>query len=153
MNTPIHTYLFLPAVWWAEGYYLDQKNQKIMVEGTLTVIHEGDMWACESLISIVSEKENSRYRQQEDKDTQLIIPFEAGANHTIWRSSNPSPTRFKGQFVLLEDTILSTALTHNSRINSVESFSKITEKHYHNCGALFEGETKTSSWVLELHKE
>lgn len=149
----MHTYLFSPAVWWAEGYYLDEKNRQIMVEGTLTVIHEGDMWACESLIAIIQEKANARYRQQEEKNTQLIIPFESGKNHTIWRSSNPSPTRFKGQFVLLEDTILSTALTHNCRMNSIESFSKISEGHYHNCGALFEGETKTSSWILELHKE
>ncbi len=124
-----------------------------MVEGTLTVIHEGDMWACESLVSIVPEKDNEKYQQQEEKDTQLIIPFETGANHTIWRSSNPSPTRFKGQFVLLEETILSTALSHNSRMNSVESFLKVSDGHYRNRGALFEGESKTSSWVLELHKE
>lgn len=147
-----HTYLFTPAVWQAQGYYLDEHDNQLMVEGTLAIIHEGDMWACESLISIIPEKQTNSYKQEE-KDTQLIIPFEQNSNHTIWRSSNPSPTRFKGQFVLLEETILSTALSHNCRMNSVESFLQIDKKHYRNRGALFEGETKTSSWLLELHQQ
>ncbi|WP_092476202.1 hypothetical protein [Desulfotruncus arcticus] len=71
---------------------------------------------------------------------------------TTWQSYNPALGLLIGKFMVIEDTILSTYVSEDGDYSGPESLVKISDNLYKTKGFAFKGNSKLSSWSVELIK-
>jgi hypothetical protein len=57
-----------------------------------------------------------------------------------------------GQFIVVDDTIISTCHSENGEYTGTEFHLKVSDVHYKNRGILLKGNGKLSSWSVDLQK-
>jgi hypothetical protein len=143
-----HTFLFQEGFWSARGYYFDDMNQALTLEGITRITHLEDLWINEGEMEInTGDKPIKIYNRYE------IVPFREGKKQTVWESTNPDLGRLLGQFVIVDDAILSTCRAKSGVYAGAEFLLKISNAHYQNRGVLFKGNDILSSWRVDLRKE
>lgn len=142
-----HTFLFQEGFWNARGYYFDDMDRALTLEGITRITHLEDLWINEGEMEInAGDKPIKIYNRYE------IIPFREGRNQTTWESLSPDLGKLLGQFAIVDDAIMSTCHAQSGVYTGVEVLLKISNTHYQNRGVLFKGNDKLSSWSVDLHK-
>jgi len=143
-----HTFLFVEGFWSARGYYFDDMNRALTLEGITRITHLEDLWINEGEMAIsTGDKPVRIYNRYE------IVPFREGKIQTVWESTNPNLGTLLGQFVIVDDAILSTCRAKSGGYTGTEFLIKVTENHYKNRGVFFKGNDTMSSWSVDLRKE
>jgi hypothetical protein len=135
-----------PAVWQAQGRFTDRSGTTVDVAGDATVTHEEAVWTNRS--SMKPQGHSGLVFE----NVYQIAPFVEGADSTSWTSSNSQLGKMSGQFVIVEDAILSISRTADGRYRAVECLQKLADDRYLSRGALVRGREKVSSWVVELRR-
>ena len=142
----VHTYLFNPGLWHADGEYFDEGGGAYPVEGESRITHRNALWYNESEMKI-SGSENMAFSNYYE-----IVPFRADRDVTRWTSANDTLGKLSGQFVLVGDTILSLFQSENAQYTGTEYLLRISDIVYRNWGMLFSGRDKLSSWMMCLNR-
>lgn len=141
-----HTFLFIEAVWSAEGVYVDESENPFPLVGQTEIVHGATVW-----INTGSMRINGP-QPSELRNRYEIAPFQPGVSCTAWRSFNPDLGPLVGQFVVVADTILSAWRTEDGRASGAESLLQINESEYQNRGVAFFGPRRMSSWAATLKR-
>ena len=142
-----HTFLFQEGFWSARGYYFDDMDRALTLEGITRITHMEDLWINEGEMAInTGDKPVKIYNRYE------IVPFREGKYQTVWESTNPDLGTLLGQFVIVDDAILSTCCAKSGVYTGAEFLLKIHNDHYQNRGVLFKGKDILSSWRVDLRK-
>jgi len=140
-----HTFLFQQGTWNVAGYYTDAEGQKNPIKGSARIVHQDRQWQLSGLIAILSDPPITI------ENDLTFEPVSPGGLHTRWKSENHSFGPLEGMIVVVDDSILSTFESGDGIHKGMECFRKLTNTHYTNRGALFSGNTRVSSWIVELH--
>jgi hypothetical protein len=143
----VHTYLFREGLWTAEGRYYDDSNRPIPLEGKTRITHQTGLWVNEGAMEIKTGDPPTLIHTRYE-----IIPFEEGRPITTWKSFNPAAGDLFGQFVIVEEAILSTCRSENDEFSGAEFLLKISDGEYLNRGIFLKGEVKLSSWAVKLRR-
>ena len=142
-----HTFLFLEGIWIAQGHYLDDMDRALPLEGKTRIMHMEGLWINEGEMEIkAGDKPIKIYNRYE------IVPFKVGRYITTWESLNPDLGTLLGQFVVVDDTLISTCCSKNGEYTGTEFLLKVSDMHYKNRGVFFKGNDKISSWNIDLRK-
>ncbi len=143
-----HTFLFQEGFWSARGYYFDDMARALTLEGITRITHLEDLWINEGEMEInAGDNPVKIYNRYE------IIPFREGKKQTVWESTNPDLGTLLGQFVIVDDAILSTCRAKSGVYTGAEFLLMISSTHYQNRGVFFKGNDTLSSWSMDLRKE
>jgi len=142
-----HTFLLEEGLWIVRGYYVDSIGVPYPVSGEVRIAHEGDCWIHDSRMRLPADP------PVEDRNRSVITPFEEGTDCTDWVSENPALGPLRGNFVLVDDTILSVYGTEDGRLRGTEALQRVSSILYRGRGCLMEGEKKISSWSVELKRQ
>lgn len=142
-----HTFLFQEGAWRARGYYIDDMERILPLEGIVRITHMEDLWLNEGETEIkMGEKPIKNFNRYE------IIPPEEGRNHTTWESLNPDLGTLLGRIVIVDDTILSVCRSKGGEYAGTEFYIRLSDTHYKNRGVFLKGNDKLSSWSVDLQK-
>jgi len=142
-----HTFLFQEGIWIAEGHYFDDTERTYPLRGMTRITHQEGLWLNEGEMEIIAVDHPVRICNRYE-----IVPFDEGRNHTTWESLNPDLGTLLGQFIIVDDTIISTCRSSNGGYMGTEIILRINEMHYKNRGVFLQGNDKLSSWSVDLHK-
>lgn len=142
-----HTFLFQEGFWSAHGYYFDDMDHALTLEGTTRITHLEELWINEGEMEL-----NAKDKPVKIFNRYEIIPFREGRNQTTWKSQNPDLGTLFGQFVVVDDSLLSTCRAKSGIYTGAEFLIKVSDTHYLNRGILFKGSDKLSSWSVDLEK-
>jgi len=146
METTRHTFLFHPGTWHALGTYIDNQGKTVAAEGTVSIIHQGDLWVNEGSIKVLGENRLEFLNHYE------IVPFERDGLTTTWCSRNPSLGTLYGVFAVVGDSILSAFSSEDGASTGMEYLRQLEPEQYENRGVLFHEGLMVSSWAMELRK-
>lgn len=142
-----HTYLFKEATWQVIGQYSDKNGITIEVDGESIIIHESALWLNKSVMRLHTEK------GMEFENVYRISPFKGSADTTSWTSMNNVLGRIKGQFVVVNDSIISLFQASDGIHKGTEYLLKMGDDRYLCRGALFKGIKRLSSWAVEIRRK
>lgn len=142
----IHTYLFKAGLWRADGEYFDEGGRKFPVEGESRITHRNALWYNESEMKISGSQDIAFNNYYE------IVPFHDGRDATFWTSDNDALGKLSGQFVLVDDAILSVYRSENVQYTGTECLLRVSDIAYRSWGTLFCGADKLSSWKMRLNR-
>jgi len=140
----IHTFLLEEGTWHGKGFLIDGNNEQFCFEGELSTIHADGEWIHETNMKLSLHDETITISNR-----CIIVPFEKGNDHTIWRSESPGMGRLIGEFVIAGDSLLSSCVSVDSAFQGAEYFLKIDDKTYMNRGMISKRRQKVSSWRME----
>ena len=139
-----HEYLLEPGRWAVAGVYLDDVGQRIDVLGTTAIRHGPQHWEVEGELRLLTEPPT------EFRHLYRVRPFHSGRSDTSWRSDNPDLGTLKGQFALVDDTLISVYRSTSGDFHGMETLRRIEAGRYEGRGALFKGDERLSSWAVNL---
>ena len=139
-----HSYLFEEATWTTSGFYIGESGKKVRAEGRSIITHQPDIWIIQGTMKIYTES------AAELGITYQVRPFREGSDATPWSSMNDALGRIDGQFIVVDDSILSFFQTPGGKHRGSEYLRCLDEDRYLSRGALFRGHKKASSWMMEL---
>lgn len=142
-----HTFLFEPARWQATGIFVDPAGLTLPMTGHTIVLHGEEIWSLTGKIHLTGEA------TVEIVNDYRIVPFQPGELQTTWTSHNPALGTLKGQFILIDDTILSFFESDDHRFRGTEWLRRLDAENYENRGVLFSGERLLSAWAADLRRE
>ena len=142
----VHTYLFKPGLWRADGEYFDAAGNAYPVEGESRVTHAHALWINESLMRIVGN-EGASFRNE-----YRITPFSEKRDFTGWNADHDVLGKLTGRLTLVGDAILSLYRSEDSEYAGTESWLRISGILYRNWGTLFHGGDKLSSWMVRMNR-
>lgn len=128
----------------AKGNYYDENNNIIKVEGKTVIVHQENLWINEGYMKLLLDN------PIEFKNRYEITPFVK--DFTSWQSLNPALGIQLGKFMVIEDTIISTYVSKDGDYSGSECIVKISDNLYKSKGFAFKGNSKLSSWSVELTK-
>jgi hypothetical protein len=142
-----HTFLFQEGIWIARGFYCDDKDRALPLEGMTRITHMEGLWINEGEMEITAGDKPIKFSNRYE-----IVPLEEGKSHTTWESLNPDLGILLGRFAIVDDTIISTCRSRSSDYTGTEFLIKMSDTHYKNRGVLLKGNDKLSSWSVDLQK-
>ncbi len=142
----LHTYLFKPGLWRADGDYFDAAGNAYPVEGECRVTHADTLWTHESRMRIVGN-ESTVFRND-----CRITPFCEERDATSWSAASDALGKLTGRMVRAGDAILSLYRSEDSEYAGTEFWFRISGILYRNWGTLFRGGDKLSSWTIRLNR-
>jgi hypothetical protein len=135
-----HTYLFEAGRWKAIGSYFDEKGYPLNVVGESSLEMQDHVWTLKGYMELQLDEPVKIFNKY------LIKPFDPRKDYTSWISDNPALGKLKGQFTIVNDTILSLYRSEDGKYSGSEVLLFIDEDHYQNWGAAYEKNRKMSSW-------
>lgn len=141
-----HTFLFEKAHWKSKGYFFDEKNKALSIEGETEIVHESRIWKSMSTFRLTSGGDDHF------KLNLLITPFDIKRGQTHWESTDQSFGRFFGELIIEDEYIISVFHSEDNLYSGSEYMQMIDADHYKNKGVIFKGKVKLSSWSLKLNK-
>jgi hypothetical protein len=141
-----HTFLFEEAEWKAEGHYFDQFSVEKIARGKTVILHRVDQWVAIAFMQVFFET------PVEFENNYEIIPFKTGSDRTTWISKNPNIGTFRGSFVVIRETILSSFFTEDHTYTGTECLIQLDENNYESRGLLLKENRKMSSWAVRLSR-
>ena len=142
-----HTYLFEQGSWHASGIYVDENGIHFTLEGQASVSHGDTAWKICGTMRVLSDP------PAEFQNVYEIEPFDPKGDSTRWSSQNPALGELRGNFVVIDDSILSVYTTQNNDYTGTEYVQQISEDHYINRGVLMKEDVKISSWSVDLKRK
>ncbi len=144
----MHTFLFEEGIWSAEGRYIDETRQSVPLRGSMSVTHSPAFWVNETRMTLELPGKSLRI-----ETVYRINPFVTGSDFTKWESQNPGLGELRGNFLIVDDAILSSCQSLDHQYRGTEFLIRIEADRYLNRGALFSAERRISSWSLTLTRE
>ena len=142
-----HTFLFQEGIWIARGYYFDDKDHALPLEGTSGITHAEGLWINVGEMEIKAGDTSIKFSNRYE-----IVPLEEGKSQTTWESLNPDLGTLLGRFIIVDDTLLSTCHAKSGGYAGMEFFLKVSDTHYKNRGGFLKGNDTLSSWSMDLRK-
>ena len=142
-----HTFLFQEGIWIARGYYFDDKDRALPLEGMTRITLKEGLWINVGEMEIKAGDKSIKFSNRYE-----IVPLEEGKSQTTWESLNPDLGTLLGRFIIVDDTILSTCHAKSGGYAGTEFLLKVSDTHYKNRGVLLKGNDKLSSWSMDLRK-
>jgi hypothetical protein len=142
-----HTFLFQEEIWIASGYYFDDKDRALPLEGMNRITHTEGLWINIGEMEIKAGDKSIKFSNRYE-----IVPFEEDKSQTTWESLNPDMGTLLGRFIIVDDTILSTCHAKSGGYTGTEFLLKVSDTRYKNRGVLLKGNDKLSSWSMDLRK-
>jgi hypothetical protein len=141
-----HTYPFEPAVWEADGRFIDASGQVSPARGQVRIRHKGAVWVSTGVMRVLREP------ALEFTSTCTLEPMAPGADTSAWSSENPVLGKCTGTFVLIADTIVSLYRSLDGIHTGTEVLLKVDDDHYVNRGVLLRDGDKVSAWAMDLKR-
>lgn len=141
-----HTFFYKEAEWKADGHYYDQFSVEKIARGKTVILHRPDLWVAVAFLQVFFET------PIELENNYEIIPFKSGADKTTWMSKNPGIGTFRGSFVVVKETILSSFSTEDHTYSGSECLIQLNETSYESRGLLLKENQKISSWAVQLSR-
>jgi len=141
-----HTYLYEEGKWIATGVYSDEKGDTVQVEGQTVIIHKDGVWVNEGSMKVLTDTPVELFNNYE------ITPFANGSEMTSWKSFNPALGELKGNFMIVQDSIMSRYVSADGQYSGFEYLKKIDDLTYENRGFALKNGEKLSSWAVQLKK-
>lgn len=141
-----HSYIVSEGKWKTKGLFIDENNETTPITGQTIISQLPDHWILDGYMEIQSERSIRHYNKYR------IQPMSPTETSTAWESSNPGLGLLKGQFVFINDTILSFWHSEDYLYQGSEVLILKDENTYHNRGVLFLKNHRLSSWEAELTK-
>lgn len=142
-----HPYLFERGFWNADGIYVDENGIHLPLEGQASVSHGETAWKVSGIMRVLSDP------PVEFQNVYDIAPFEPNSTSTRWSSQNPALEELRGNFVVIDVSILSVYRTENNEYTGTEYVRQIGEDHNINRGVLMKGDVNISSWSVDLRRK
>lgn len=142
-----HSYLFEEATWITSGFYIGESGKKVRAEGRSIITHQPNLWLVQGIMTIYTESPS------ELGITYQVRPFGEVCDTTPWSSMNNALGRIDGQFVVVDDSILSVFQAPGGKHRGTEYLRYLEVDRYLSRGALFRGHKKASSWMMELSRK
>ncbi len=142
-----HAYLFEPGAWQANGVHINEAGESFAVTGESVITHEEGLWRVRGTLQLTDDPEISF------QTDYRLKPFPDDADSTTWVSENPVMGRLEGRFALVGEAILSVYRSTDGKHQGTECLHRLASDRYQGFGTLFRGETRVSSWSVELVRE
>ena len=142
-----HSFLFEEAAWKAEGLYFHADGRAVPAEGRTRITHLPDIWINDGYMRVLvngGAEFSNRYE---------IQPFGPNDEITTWRSRNPALEDLSGQFIIIEETIISPWQSQSGAFHGAEVMIMVAPGEYLSRGYAMHGREKLSSWAVRLLKE
>lgn len=143
----MHSFLFEPAIWRAEGSYWDDRGQSFATEGRVTISHEPELWINTGSMRILSQEPVEFTNRYE------IEPPAPKAMTLRWTSLNPTIGRLSGTITIAGESIISLYQSEQDNYLGTEHMSMVNAGEYHGNGVFFEGDRRLSAWHMRLYRE
>lgn len=138
----VHTFLFSPSTWKANGWFCSASGPAVQVTGEACIAHLPTQWVNESWMRL---PDGTTLR-----NIYELAPWPRTATMTTWCSNNPALGTFAGSFTVVQDSILALATTLDGKFTSHEFMFMESEDRYMNRGSLVKGSELISTWAVEL---
>jgi len=112
-----HTYLFEEGTWNAHGIYIDETGNEFPVEGRSTILHREKTWEMSGFMRVFANP------PAEFNGNYEIDPFTSKKYCTKWSCQNPALGDLRGNFVVINDSILSVYTTKRSEYTGCDTFA------------------------------
>jgi|SRR5208283_265149 len=145
-----HTYLIEPGYWETRGKFIDEQGRKLPAQGYAKVTHsEEGAWLNDTSLRYLPPVGEA----VEIKNNYNIMPFEKGADYTIWISDNKPLGRIVGKLILAGNSIIFMYYSENLEYAGVEIMKMVNKDTYKAAGHLFKGNKKISTWSVEMKRK
>ncbi len=139
-----HTFLLQPGEWQAKGTFIGQNGISTPLTSKTVVEHLTDKWTINGYMRVLYEE------PVEFQNSYEIVPIPKDKDHTTWKSVNPALGELIGNFIIVQDSILSIHSTKDNKFSGIEFMTQLKEYKYLIRGTLMQGDQKISSWAVEL---
>jgi len=147
MSIADHPFLARPGVWRAEGTFFEKGETARPARGRTTVRHHPDRWTIDGEMEVLEPK------PERFANTYVLSPPEEHATVLPWHAQNPAVGNMKGRFILVAESILSTAKAERSGVWATETMVRVDDDHYEARGVFVMAEEVVSSWAVTLRRE
>ena len=143
-----HTFLLKEGIWVAQGKFIDEAGQMIPLKGEMRIKHGRRFWSNDTVILLLREGNSSLQLTRH----YTIRPFAAARHYTTWHADDPSIGTLIGKYIIIGNSIISTAVSEDSRYISTEVVTIEDAGIYKYRGFLFKKEERVSTWWGKLKK-
>lgn len=143
----MHTFLFRPWLWMAEGKFRDDSGHEFRATGEVQIAHGDVEWKNNGRMTIHKPDEAVPFENYYD-----IRPFESGSDSTRWTSVNPAIGTLVGQLAIVGDAITSIYSSDDGRFKGQEVLIQKSEYEYQAVGTFYMDGKRLSSWNVTLRK-
>ena len=141
-----HTLIFKEGTWKLKGYYTIKDKSRVEINGTFQIVHAENGWEINSTLNLISDESQiieSRYE---------IVPFRDDIFTTSWSLESSSIGKLSGNFMIVDEKILSVGKTEDDLFTITEYFQKISDIKYKSKGFILEDDDMIESWTLTLNR-
>jgi len=142
-----HTLIFKEGIWKLKGYYTIKDKSRVKINGILQIVHTEKEWKINSTLNINSEEPLIL------KDSYEIVPFREDVFTTSWNLKSSNIGNLSGNYMIVDEKILSVGKTEDDLFAITEYFQKISDVKYKSKGFILEDDDMIESWTLTLNKE
>jgi len=142
-----HTLIFKEGTWKLIGYYTIKDKSRVELNGILQVVHTEKEWKINSTLNINSEKPLIL------KDSYEIVPFREDVFTTSWNLKSSNIGNLSGNYMIVDEKILSVGKTEDDRFTITEYYQKILDIKYKSKGFILEDDDMIESWTLTLNRD
>ncbi len=143
----VHTFLFQEGLWIVKGVYFDDRGHPVSLEGKTRITHFPGLWVNEGAMELKAGETSLLIHNRYE-----ITPPEEGGSLMAWKSFNPAVGPLSGQFIIVDDAVLSTCRSEGGEFSGSEFFLKIDDGQYRNRGVFLKDGGRISSWSVELQR-
>lgn len=134
--------LLNPAQWKGSGAFWDENGNKMAGNAHLHVSHGEENWAIESNLAVVNGPSF--------KSVYSLAPVGADDWRVTWEAQNEALGQLMGEFLVLDETVLSRFTTPGGTARGVECLSRVSAKEIRWSGALYVDGRLAGGWEVKL---
>jgi hypothetical protein len=140
----MHTYLFEPGVWTAQGTFWRGDGEPLEAQGRTEIAHTSDCWLLSGTLRVLGSP------PVEFVNAYSISPPGRDGTSMKWQSENATLGKLSGMFSVVGESILSMYTCAASGYHGCEHLGQVDSNHYRGTGMLLLHERRLSSWQVTL---
>jgi hypothetical protein len=140
----MHTFLFEPGVWNAQGTFWRADGEALEARGRTEIAHHPECWLLAGTLKVLGSP------PVEFVSAYSISPPGRDGTSMKWTSDNATLGKLSGTFSVVGSSILSVYTCSASGYHGGEHLGQVEPNRYHAAGILLLNERRLSSWQMVL---